>query len=244
MVNYAIVFMATYKNQLDIDFISNFKKENYDIYVICDKELITYKNDNIIFLSIDENVCIDTNYTHSNFLIEKVPSSWDKVLYYFCLQNKNYDFVWFVEYDVFIPRTNIFNEIDDKYKESDLLTHFNIIYNEGEENTNKNTRWVGIYDLYQKPWCHSMVCVCRLSRKLLDFINNFVNKKNRLIFIENMFNTFAYQNNMIIDHPEQLKGIVFRNTWLPSRMNNNTLYHPMKILEKQTKLRKILNNKL
>ena len=65
-----------------------------------------------------------TNFKRKKFNV----TSWDEVLYYFCLLSKNYSFVWFIEDAVFISSINAFYLLHQLYSnESDLVTPNNKI---------------------------------------------------------------------------------------------------------------------
>jgi hypothetical protein len=85
-------------------FLNKFK--NYKIFMIVDDDnfnlvdLIKNYN-NITFIKVENEKCNLNGYIDTNFAIKKLISGWDKALYYFGIQDTNYDFIWFMEDDVF-----------------------------------------------------------------------------------------------------------------------------------------------
>jgi hypothetical protein len=87
------------------NFLNKFSK--YKIYIIVDDnefKLYEFKNKykNIDFIQIEDEKCKSNGYIDTNFIIKKLISGWDKALYYFGVENKNHDFIWFIEDDVFL----------------------------------------------------------------------------------------------------------------------------------------------
>ena len=91
-----------------------------------------------------------------------------------------------------------------------------------------------------------MICAIRCSKKLLEYIFSHALKYKTLFFCEVMFNTIALHNNLNVKVIEELKTIVWRKRngrrknidWTKNEININNLYHPVKSIEKQYKLRK------
>jgi hypothetical protein len=225
-------------------------KEEYVIYLICDdyknKSLYdslssSYNYLKIIFISDSE--CIENNFTNSSSEAGtaggKLALAWDKGLYYFSRLNTSHEYVWFIEDDVFIPHKNTLNNLDIKYSDCDLLCsnhRINSIGFIGTGYTGDNwIHWrdaVGMSDL---PWFSSMVCVCRISKKLLLEISNHVKSKGRLFFIEILFNTIAYHNKLTILVLPELGKLQIH---LISRFSKKSIfedhfYHPFKDFNQQ-----------
>ena len=165
----------------------------------------------------------------------------DKALYYFCIEEpEKYDYIWMIEEDVFIPDVNTIYNIDVKYPESDLLCRSNKINRSGEIKT-----WSHFKKLVNKielPWCYSMICAVRVSKKLLELINAYAKEKKELLFCEALFNTLAYQNELAICIIPELSNIKYNNQvdLDLDTYNNEYLYHPIKDINTHYKLRKKL----
>lgn len=244
MNNTAICFLSR-NYQSDIyNFSLLLTKNNYDIYIILDDNNIKIKNYKKIvnIIQIDDNICKTKGYIKTSMVsFKKTPISWDKALYFFTEIETYYDFVWFLEDDVFIPNINTLKNIDHDYPISDLLSRSNGLNKTGDVST---WHWKHVVKDHQIPWACSLICACRLSRKLLNCIKTYVNKNKKMFMIEIMFNTLAYHNNLKVDTPIQLSTIEFRHKWELEDINKNYLYHPIKSFKTQQNFRQeILINK-
>lgn len=232
-----------------IDFYRVIGRDNYDVYFIVDdnsnKLLI---NDLVNYIQIDDSVCERYGYHSFNNFINKNKnntvciSAWDKALFYFSNLNKSYEYIWFVEDDVFVPNINLFETIDEAFLGADLLSSENVINTSGE--TESWIWWRSIpKEKFPLPWARSMVCVVRISRKLIKILDNFVkNNRESRKFIEFIFHTLAIHNDLIVNEIDNLKGVVFRKDWQKQELNNKTFYHPVKEINQQTEFRKYLSN--
>ena len=168
MISIAIICIIPDENQ--ILFYSSISSDNYKIFFIVDDEnydLSTYKNKykSLNFIQITDKECKSNNFINSNFCIKKNPSGWDKVLYYFCKINNEFDFVWIIEDDVLVPTINTIQNIDEKYSHynSDLLSSSN---DRNLDFFNNSWNWKHAKGKIKLPWFKSMVCAVRLSKKL------------------------------------------------------------------------------
>ena len=206
----------------------NFAKKiaaSYKTYIICDDiDCQTPTDTPITFIKISDQECIRTGWTKSNNAIHKVPSAWDKALYYFCIKETAPPYVWFIEEDVFLPRETILNDIDEAYPDADLVAKQNVL-----EEDDPDFIWWGEGDgLLERPLYRSLVCATRLSRDLLNRIVAFVQKNRRLAFIEILFTTIVAHNNMKLVMPEEMSTIIWRHEWTPDTIDDNHMFHPVK----------------
>ena len=89
------------------EFLSKFN--NYKIYIIVDDNnfdlsKLNYEYKKINFIKIDDEKCKLNGYVNAEFKSDKIVNAWDKALYYFGVENKNYEFIWFLEDDVFFHK--------------------------------------------------------------------------------------------------------------------------------------------
>jgi len=241
----AIVLLTRYPNNVWINFLHNFN--NYDIFVVIDdnekdfKELFKNVNKKINFIQIDDDFCKDRGYHNALIQTGNVPDkvlAWDKALLYFCWLNNNYEHIWLIEDDVFIlSEENIIN-MDNFYKESDLLVPEHSINNYGNTNGHETgwPHWHCAHGRFDKPWAKSMVCMCRLSRKLLRKIKEYVDNRKTIVFHEIMFNTLCLHNNMKVDTPPELSRICYQIDWGVD-VDTYYSYHPMKCINDHTVIR-------
>jgi len=233
------------KNEV-FSFAEQLKNDDYDVFVCIDNNksiLPEYNKEiiNIIKFSDEEcKECEDNYFFGSVVYTSNRACSRDKALYYFCKVKNNYDFVWFLEEDVFVPTKYTIIKIDDKYKHSDLLSSFNDIKKSKNDNCIYWQHWWRNENKIKYPWAHSMISAVRVSKILLNCISKFVEINKCLLFDELLFNTIALQNNLIIDNPIELSNIVFSFTdIIPNNINPDFLYHPIKNLSKQNELREL-----
>jgi hypothetical protein len=234
----ALCLITFIPNKIWCDFLNLFS--NYKIFIIVDNnnfELYEFRNNykNINFIQIEDIKCNLNGYIDTNFILNKLISGWDKALYYFGVENNNYDFVWFIEDDVFFYNESTLLKIDNQYINNDLLS------NKIDENTNgdKNTwLWSKINIQYSPPYYNGMMCAVRFSTRMIECINNYAKEKNTLFFLEALFPTIAIKNNLNYNNPNELNNIYYRNDFKEEFINNN-LYHPVKNLDDHIYFRKL-----
>lgn len=225
----AIAILCIKPDAVHLNFYNMFP-DNYDIYFICDSaEPIDPLYDRIKIIQIKDRECLENKYVGSTTAtIKKVPTSWDKAIYYFAEQNNSYNQVWFIEDDVFIPSIDTLINIDNKYVTSDLLVHDNIKNENGVMFLNGWDHWGHAANTISPPWFSSMACCIRVSNRLLYSIKKYVKQNNTLLFLELMFNTLAYHNNLDVVVIEELKHILWRNDWKLNDIDRKYIYHPIK----------------
>ena len=233
-----VCIMCVCPNEIVMKFATKISKL-YETYVVCDDiNCSAPENADITFIKISDQEVTDVAYNKSNVAISKVPSAWDKALYYFCKKDTSPDHVWFIEEDVFIPRASIIKEIDDKYPDADLIAKQHVSQAEDPG----FGWWFDAEPYMKKPLYRSMVCAARLSRALLDKIAAFVKKHGRLVFIEVMFNTIVHHDKMKLAMPVELSTIIWRHDWNENNVDENHMFHPVKDLTKQKDFRKTLSS--
>jgi hypothetical protein len=230
-----------------IEFYKNIRRENYDFYCFIDDNSMSrcLINDYLHPIQVDDYFCARNGFHGFNPVIQKgngpLVSAWDKALLYFCQQNRSYEHIWFIEDDVFVPNINLFKTIDTQYKNADLLSSENVINTTGELSSWPWWRMASQSNL-PLPWAKSMVCALRVSERLLRLLNQHVSKnKDRYKFIEYIFHTLAFHNQLSVEVVDNLSGIVWRRDWVKEELNSNTLYHPVKSIEQQILFREYLN---
>lgn len=205
-------------------------------------------------LFVDDNECKKAGYTNLNFIIKKSVSAWDKVLYLLNNSLKEYDFVWIVEDDVFIPSINSVLDMTEKYSQYDLVIQKDI-------SKFTDTRW-DHWNHVPKKWkpkiennyYHSMACVTGISRRFLNIIDLYAKTYKSLFFLEIMFITLAHEHNLRIINPPELKTIVwrvskFQSDWsyenileIITKEKMNLWFHPIKDYHSQMMFRYILQD--
>jgi hypothetical protein len=155
-------------------------------------------------------------------------TSWDKGLLYFCVLNQNYSFVWFIEYDVFIPSVQAFRSIHQLYS-----NNTDLIVPRSELNLLGNTsywHWSRVPGTLVPPWSRSMTNIVGLSRRLLTAIAEDIQWRGEILLHEYLFHTLAIALNMTMVLPFELKTLDYRKkyTWEQIRQKPNNFWHPVK----------------
>lgn len=207
---------------------------NTDVYVCVDDN--NYKvpfskriNDNIKIININDDEINNTSYTGTVSYCLNRGCSRDKALYYFTKKETNYNQIWFLEEDVFVPTTQTLHKIDLKYPTSDILCRRNRIIQSFD-----NCNWFGWKLLQQQstivpPVAGSLVCAVRVSRDFMIKLEKYADANKTLFFCETLFNTIALKNNLQVDTPIELENIHFERSYIPPKpIDQNCLYHPVK----------------
>jgi hypothetical protein len=238
----AICLLCIEPDPCHVKFLERISGE-YTKIMLCDRSTNGYTSDIIQFINIDDNVCYNEGYTNMNYWVPKNPSAWDKAMYYFCKIDPSYDYVWFLEDDVFVSSIQAISNMDKNYSEGDLLCKENIINLDGH--TDGWTHWAQVLDRHPLPWYISMICACRVSKSLLQKIKEYVDNNHRLFFLEIMLNTIAMHNGLTVVNPIELQKIMASSevgkrvrrykhgkyTWVQQSIDNvqpDYFYHPMK----------------
>ena len=234
----AICLITFRPNKIWCDFLNVFTK--YKIFLIVDDnnfDLSTFINDynNITFIQVENEKCQSNGYIDVNFAIEKLISGWDKALYYFGVEDQNYDYIWFMEDDVLFYNEDTIVRIDNQYTNDDLLSSS---YKKNK-NGNKNCwHWHRINIQYPPPYYQGMMCVVRFSKKMMSCINVYAIKNKTLFFLEALFPTIAIKNNLKYNNPVEFNKIYYRHNFKGEIINMNIFYHPVKDLNKHISFRK------
>jgi hypothetical protein len=236
----AICLIVNKPNEIYLDFLNKFV--NYHIIVIIDDNSIYYedilkkRHNNIIFFQLNNALSYNKGYINSNTMgIKKLISGWDKALFYFTHYDESYDYVWFIEDDVFFYDETTIITLDEKYKSYDLLS--NCDFKEGKYD---DWLWDRIKIKVPRPHFCGMMCAIRVSNKLLQCIKDYVCKYKKLFFIEALFPTITKYNNLTFYQPDELTKVRFRFDWKMEHINETNIYHPIKNMRKHIIFRNAL----
>lgn len=132
---------------------------------------------------ISDKIAKDAGFIYSG--LHDVPLALDKALYYLKYINKiDYDYIWFIEDDVYINETkfmNWFNQIKT-YNEDYLI--FNTEYLSKEQDPNWAWWKLNNKKFEQKDLMHCVNTLFRISKKLLNSVFDFQTKYDKFVFIE------------------------------------------------------------
>jgi hypothetical protein len=225
--------------------VYNFFKEmklqtNYEIFIVIDDNNYDIPDyDGFIkIIKIDNKLCEEQGYKSTLLSLNNKACSRDKALYYFNNIYTEYDYIFFVEEDVFIPNIFTIKNINDKYITGDLLVGGHNIITEYKN----NWHWSFIHTQMNLnlPYANSMICAIRCSKKMMNSIKEYAIKYNNLFMDEALFNTLAIHNNLEVKTIYELKDIVYCKEWELNEISINHLYHPIKNIEQQYNYREKL----
>ena len=242
MNNIIICFLTVTPKKKFYDFVKRLPNLN-NIYICIDNNDYNIPNydGEVKIIKIDNQESIENGFHSSVKKYEKKAVSRDKALYYFYKNDIDYDYIWFIEEDVFIPTIETIKNIDIKYPDNDLLVSENTIVNQIKDNWHWQYVNKQLSNKISFPYAKAMICAIRCSKKLLECIFENVKKFKTLFFDEVMFNTISLHNNLNIKVIKELKTIVWRKEWEKNDIDINNLYHPVKCINKQQELRMSLS---
>ncbi len=234
----AVAFLVNKPFDNTINFAKELKeKSDFDVFIVIDDNEKKYEYDTLNVCQIDDNNCgyYKNSATYEGKTnLKKNPNSWDKMFKLFCTE-KEYDFLWVFEEDVFIPNAETIINLHNKYKHYDLVTPNNF----HKKDSLKDWHWSYILDTYDAPFYYSMVCAFGMSKNLSKLIGQFVDKNKTLYYHEIMLNTIAMQGGLKVKDAFELKSVVWMGKWdidefllLP-----NNVFHPIKEIDKHHILR-------
>jgi hypothetical protein len=227
----AICLITFRPNKLYLDFLNKFVK--YDIYVIIDDNESNYSEiriqyPKINFIQLKNEDCFESGFMNTSYItVRKSIIGWDKALYFFSYINCIYDYIWFMEDDVYFYDENTLQNIDAKYIDFDLLCNSSF-------EPAKLNEW--LWNMMQinllEPYYCGMMCITRFSKNMLDSIKDYATKNKTLFFLEALYPTVAVKYNLkYVSNPIEFLTITHRDNHNISLLNKNNLYHPIKNIE-------------
>jgi hypothetical protein len=220
------------------EFIQNFK--NYDLYMVIDDPNAVidpelYPNIHIIYVA--DEMCRKHNYYKSSSWTNlKDIVAWDRALCYFNQINQKPENIWFLEDDVFLMNEQILIKMDQDSPNADLLCPFHEVNLTGDIRAGWN-HWVNVIHRIGTPWAHSLISISRLSRRLLDRIDEYLNDRH-LMIIEALFNTLAMHHGYEIQNPPELATtITYNDRFDYDAIDETKVYHPIKKIEDHSMIR-------
>ena len=214
------------------DFLNKFT--DYSIFLIIDDNDFDLNNfiklyKNISFIKIESSKCELNGFIYLNYSqaeCGKKIIAWEKALYYFSVENNLYNNVWLLEDDVFFHDETTLLNIDKKFPLDDLLSNSFL-----ENSYEKKDDWYhwGRFNIeFPLPHYRGMMCAVRLSKNLINKINEYAKKYNTLFFLEALFPTITIKNNLKFNNPEELKEIHWKSEFEKNNILKANLYHPVK----------------
>jgi hypothetical protein len=213
----AVCLLCFKPSQEWIAFLSSFKK--YDIFVVADDNSVTYPG----VIQIPDNLCAQNGFKNLNFTLHKEITAWEKALYFF--SQLDYDFVWFIEDDVYFYSEETLLLLDNKYPKSDLLSNN---YGINPDGKNQDWHWNKITINLPPPYFCAMVCAVRMSSTLISKLKDYASLHHTLFFLEACFSTLCMHHKLMYDTPEELHTITYKKQFTLHDINTNNLFHPIK----------------
>jgi hypothetical protein len=238
MPKHIICFLTVKPNRLFYDFCKKLKNDVYDVYIVIDDNeynIPDYDGD-INIIKLDNKICEDRGFKSTVLWFNNKACSRDKALYYFCTNDIEYEHIWFIEEDVFIPSVNTIQNIDKKYGDGDFLVSSHTVFNEKKY----DWHWNHIYSQIKidLPYAIALICAIRCSKLMLRRIFEYTLIYNNLFMDEALFNTLALQSNLNIKVIPELSTIDYRRDWKKEDIKESNLYHPIKSIPTQYAYRK------
>lgn len=222
-----------------IRFLDTFNK--YDKYLVIDDNSIEYNTlktlyTNINFIQINNSLCIESGIKNLNTLVlKKEVSGWDKAIYSFIEKYNHYDYIWFCEDDVFFYDENTILQIDKNYPDQDLLCNSAYV-------AEKDDGWFWWDKILPTPitppYYYGMMCISRMSYKLLESVKNYANIYKTLFFLEAFFTNLTIKNKLkVAISPPEFEYVGRKSA---THYNRKNLYHPIKNLNNHLTIRNSL----
>jgi hypothetical protein len=208
------------------EFLNKFK--NYKVYIIVednDCDLTEYKTiyKNIVFMKIDDSKCATSGYKKGVYS-DKIINGWDKALYYFGVENTNYEFLWLMEDDVFFYNEDTLVQIDNQYKTEDLLS--NAYYPKTDTKRINSWDWNAVSIAYSEPHYSGSMNSVRASRKMVNCIYEYAVKNKQLFYFEALFPTVAIKNSLKYVTPAEFSNVDMVTKYDRKDVNKKNIYHP------------------
>ena len=253
----AIALIVLEPREIYLDFLLSLT--SYDIYIIIDTDkdlssitkLAKYKPLN--FIQMSNQHCINHGFKNVNYIgVNKLISGWDKALIFFAvIIPKKYEHVWFIEDDVFFLNEQALSNLDLKYPNTDLIANCDF-----KSQTTNNIKefpwlWYQIDIKMLKPHYSGMMCITRLSFKLLDAIKLYAKTYNTLFFLEALFPTIASHFALFSVCPEELETVTYRDIFFEDLDNikeedfdrlKTHIFHPLKDIKRHVELRLLVKD--
>ena len=251
----AIALIVLEPREIYLDFLITFV--NYDIYIIIDTDtdqtaitsLAKYKGLN--FIQFDKQLCQNNGFQNVNYIgVKKLISGWDKALLFFSvIIPLKYKHIWFIEDDVFFLKEQQLTDLDVRYPKQDLIANCDFKSQTTNNISEFPWHWHKIDIEILEPHYSGMMCLVRLSNRLLQKIKWYATTYKTLFFLEALFPTIASHFSLSCVCPEELLTITFRDPFFEDNLDEELarltthIFHPIKDLNKQLELRtKYLNN--
>ena len=237
----AIAFLCKIPHPDTISFADKVAIETgFRVFVVVDSMVKIEPTRNCSIIQLDDTLTLASGYKNCEIgtgitSVGKNPTAWDKFCWYFAQLDTAYDNVWVFEDDVYIPSSQTLINLCLKYNKYDLVTANNF----QRVNGDMAWYWPHIINKIEGPHYHSMMCGAGMSRAMLEKINERVQQKGELLYLEALFNTIATNSGLKVHNPFELKSIVWWGEWDINALLlfPDNVFHPIKPVERHQELR-------
>ena len=239
-----IICVLTYQPQQQlIDFYETLTND-YDVYVAIDDNNHQVNVDKIKIIKIDRQEAIDNYFfngsEYNSRFRELKAIAKDKALYYFYINKTDFDNIWFIEDDVYFYSKDIILNIDKKYPNTNFLAKS---YKELDEPDKiKYFRKYYHKSPFSLPYYYGLICMMRCPKILINKVFELALTNKQFCIDEIMFHTLCINNKIVMEHPKEFVGIVYRRKKPLKKYKKDIIYHPIKDFNKQNELRELHKN--
>ena len=215
----------------------------YHIYICLDDSNYTPPgyDGSIPLIQVEASEAEAAGYKGSVLYFKERACARDKALYYFTYRHTiPFEYVWFLEDDVFLPTAHTLPAIDTKWSQYDLLSKAHMV----ESGRPTGWHWQHIFSQTSipPPYASSMICAIRVSKPLLEAIRIYAQTYKGLFMDEALFNTLALQAGLRVGCPRELSTIEYQARWEEWEIQSSHLYHPIKDVAEHDRLRGALSH--
>lgn len=133
-----------------------------------------------------------------------------------------------------IPNEDSIIVLDDKYPTTDLICSHYAKNEHGNVNQDGWPHWEQAKQYFAPSWALGLQCICRLSKRVLEEVKQFVETHNKLTFIEVLFTTLALKKEYTYIVPDEFSEV---NCCTRGTSDPGKICHPIKNMEEHDRLR-------
>lgn len=231
----AVCFLSTSFSEETLQRILTHRQSRdatYDIFWCIDLEegpLIQLHGHGVHLVDTPRAACKEDGFVGSVIHCLNRVSSRDKALHYFSSERARYSQVWMLEEDVLFEGMSSLSSIDQRFGEAfDLLARSHEVRTD-VEGVPSDWHWSLVTDAIPSPWASSMICVVRVSRRLLRAVRAYAERRRRLLLDEALFNTLAMHHRLQIGIVPEFECVVWNAVFSPEvALQRGMFYHPVK----------------
>jgi hypothetical protein len=210
--------------------------EGTQVFLITDKWWPRNQEGPLNIVYMYENFCFDAGffYVNTDVMPNKLVITWDRCLFFMSQYKHLFEYAWILEDDVALKGLDTLARFMAKYagSDADLLAAPPLI---NKANPGEWILWKTIEPAgFPLRWA-SYNPVCRLSRRFIEVLTEFVRKKRRMFFLEIFFYSLALNSGLKTQYFHELErhfrftpNITFEETQRPGI--EFPIFHPVKDL--------------